>query len=52
MLLDIVFSLDSVIIAVGIAEEIWVMVAAIVVAMAQMLVASGRSPRSSSAMRR
>jgi predicted tellurium resistance membrane protein TerC len=40
-LLDIVFSLDSVITAVGIAEEIWVMVAAIVVAMALMLVASG-----------
>jgi predicted tellurium resistance membrane protein TerC len=41
MLLDIVFSLDSVITAVGIAEEIWVMVAAIVVAMAVMLAASG-----------
>jgi predicted tellurium resistance membrane protein TerC len=41
MLLDLVFSLDSVITAVGIAEEIWVMVAAIVVAMALMLAASG-----------
>lgn len=41
MLLDVVFSLDSVITAVGIAEQIWVMVAAIVVAMALMLVASG-----------
>lgn len=41
MLLDVVFSLDSVITAVGIAEEIWVMVAAIVAAMALMLVASG-----------
>jgi predicted tellurium resistance membrane protein TerC len=41
MLLDIVFSLDSVITAVGIAEEIWVMVAAIVAAMALMLAASG-----------
>ena len=41
MLLDIVFSLDSVITAVGIAEEIWVMVAAIIVAMAVMLAASG-----------
>jgi predicted tellurium resistance membrane protein TerC len=40
MLLDVVFSLDSVITAVGIAEEIWVMVAAIVAAMALMLVAS------------
>lgn len=41
MLLDVVFSLDSVITAVGIAEQIWVMVAAIVAAMALMLVASG-----------
>ena len=41
MLLDVVFSLDSVITAVGIAQEIWVMVAAIVVAMALMLAASG-----------
>jgi len=41
MLFDIVFSLDSVITAVGIADEIWVMVAAIVVAMALMLAASG-----------
>jgi predicted tellurium resistance membrane protein TerC len=41
MLLDIVFSLDSVITAVGIANEILVMIAAIVVAMAVMLVASG-----------
>ncbi len=38
--LDVVFSLDSVITAVGIANEIWVMVAAIVVAMAVMLAAS------------
>ena len=41
VLLDVVFSLDSVITAVGIAEEIWVMVAAIVVAIALMLWASG-----------
>jgi predicted tellurium resistance membrane protein TerC len=40
VLFDIVFSLDSVITAVGIAENIWVMVAAIVVAMILMLVAS------------
>jgi len=40
-LLDIVFSLDSVITAVGIAEEVWVMVAAIVVAMGVMLAAAG-----------
>lgn len=41
MLFDIVFSLDSVITAVGIAQEIWVMMAAIVMAMAVMLIASG-----------
>jgi predicted tellurium resistance membrane protein TerC len=40
VLFDIVFSLDSVITAVGIAEDIWVMVAAIVVAMVLMLAAS------------
>jgi predicted tellurium resistance membrane protein TerC len=40
VLLDIIFSLDSVITAVGIADNIWVMVAAIVVAMIIMLVAS------------
>jgi predicted tellurium resistance membrane protein TerC len=40
VLLDIVFSLDSVITAVGIAEDIQVMVAAIVVAMMLMLAAS------------
>jgi predicted tellurium resistance membrane protein TerC len=37
---DILFSLDSVITAVGIAEHLWVMVAAIVAAMAIMLAAS------------
>ncbi len=41
MLLDIVFSLDSVITAVGMANELWVMAAAIVVAVAIMLAASG-----------
>ena len=40
MLFDIVFSLDSIITAVGLAQEIWVMVAAIVAAMALMLAAS------------
>lgn len=40
VLFDVVFSLDSVITAVGIAEHIWVMVAAIVAAMALMLAAS------------
>lgn len=37
ILLDLVFSLDSVITAVGMAEEIWIMVAAMVIAMFVML---------------
>lgn len=41
VLFDIIFSLDSVITAVGIAQEIWVMVAAVAAAMALMLIASG-----------
>ena len=41
MLIDIVFSLDSVITAVGLAREIGVMIAAVVLAMAVMLVAAG-----------
>ena len=41
LLLDIVFSLDSVITAVGMAEDIEVMVAAVVIAVIVMLVASG-----------
>ncbi len=41
MVLDIVFSLDSVITAVGMANELWVMAAAIVIAVAIMLGASG-----------
>jgi integral membrane protein TerC family protein len=40
MLLDIVFSLDSVITAVGMANTLWVMAAAIVIAVAIMLAAS------------
>jgi predicted tellurium resistance membrane protein TerC len=40
MLLDIVFSLDSVITAVGMANTLWVMAAAIIVAVAIMLAAS------------
>ena len=39
--LDIIFSLDSVITAVGMAEHVWIMVTAIVIAMAIMLVAAG-----------
>ena len=41
VLLDIVFSLDSVLTAVGVADEIPVMVAAVVIAVGVMLVASG-----------
>jgi|SRR5215469_13595094 len=40
MLLDIVFSLDSVITAVGMANSLWVMAAAIIIAVVIMLVAS------------
>ena len=40
-LFDLIFSLDSVITAVGMAEHLSVMIAAIVLAMALMLVASG-----------
>jgi predicted tellurium resistance membrane protein TerC len=39
MLLDVVFSLDSVITAVGMVDEIWIMVVAMVVAVGVMLVA-------------
>jgi len=41
MLLDIIFSLDSVITAVGMANEVIVMIAAVVIAVGVMLVASG-----------
>jgi predicted tellurium resistance membrane protein TerC len=41
MVLDIVFSLDSVITAVGMAESFWVMAAAIILAVCLMLLASG-----------
>ena len=40
MLLDIVFSLDSVITAVGMAEDLWVMVTAVIIAVLIMMVAS------------
>ena len=45
MLLDIVFSLDSVITAVGMAEDIAVMIAAVVVAVAIMMFSSGAVSR-------
>jgi predicted tellurium resistance membrane protein TerC len=41
LVMDIVFSLDSVITAVGMANEVWVMVTAMVVAVAVMLVSAG-----------
>jgi predicted tellurium resistance membrane protein TerC len=41
MLLDIVFSLDSVITAVGMADNIWVMVTAVVIALGVMLAFAG-----------
>lgn len=44
-LLDIVFSLDSVITAVGMADQIWVMIAAVIVAMGVMLLFSGAVSR-------
>jgi predicted tellurium resistance membrane protein TerC len=40
MLLDVVFSLDSVITAVGMVDEIWVMVTAVVLAVVVMMVAA------------
>jgi predicted tellurium resistance membrane protein TerC len=42
MLIDVVFSLDSVITAIGIADELWVMIAAIVIAAAVMIFFAGR----------
>ena len=41
LLLDIVFSLDSVITAVGMAEDLWVMVTAVVIAIGVMLISAG-----------
>src|SRR3712207_8511976 len=40
-ILDIVFSLDSVITAVGMANQIWVMVAAVIIAVGVMLAFAG-----------
>ncbi len=40
--LDIIFSLDSVITAVGMARDIWVMITAVVIAIGVMLLASGK----------
>jgi predicted tellurium resistance membrane protein TerC len=41
LILDLVFSLDSVITAVGMAEELWVMVAAVVIAVIVMMISAG-----------
>lgn len=41
LLLDIVFSLDSVITAVGMANELWVMIAAVIIAVVVMMVSAG-----------
>jgi len=41
LLLDIVFSLDSVITAVGMADEIWVMITAVVIAVGIMMLSAG-----------
>jgi predicted tellurium resistance membrane protein TerC len=41
LVFDIIFSLDSVITAIGMAQQVGVMIAAVVIAMLMMLVASG-----------
>ncbi|MCE3259355.1 MAG: Integral rane protein TerC [Bacteroidetes bacterium] len=41
LIMDLVFSIDSIITAVGIAKEIWVMYASVIASVALMLVASG-----------
>jgi predicted tellurium resistance membrane protein TerC len=41
LILDIVFALDSIITAVGLAQHLWVMITAVVIAMIVMLVAAG-----------
>ena len=41
IILDVVFALDSIITAVGLAEHLWIMVTAVVIAMIIMLVAAG-----------
>ena len=42
LLLDVVFSLDSVITAVGMASQLWVMITAMILAVAVMLVFAGK----------
>ncbi len=45
VMIDIVFSLDSVITAVGMAKELWVMVTAVVIAVVVMMIFAGRISR-------
>ena len=45
MLLDLVFSLDSVITAVGMVEEVWVMITAVVIAVGVMMISAGSIAR-------
>ena len=45
LVLDLVFSLDSVITAVGMAEQLWVMVTAVVIAIIIMMISSGAIAR-------
>ena len=45
LLLDIVFSLDSVITAVGMADDVGVMIAAVVIAVGVMLLSAGADQR-------
>jgi predicted tellurium resistance membrane protein TerC len=45
ILLDIVFSLDSVITAVGMANELWVMITAVVIAVGIMMLSAGAISR-------
>ena len=45
MLLDIVFSLDSVITAVGMVDNVWIMIAAVVVSIIAMMLFAGKIGR-------
>ena len=52
MLLDIIFSLDSVITAVGMVDELWVMIAAVLISVGIMMAAAESIVRSCIATRR
>ena len=51
VVIDLVFSINSIITAIGMAEDIEMMIAAVVIAMVVMYVASGRSRASSPSIR-